>query len=432
MLNIGFARQEITPLAPAELGGYAARTHLSEGVHDPLHACVCSVSDGTSRTLVFSCDALALMDDQYRELRLLCERLYGESRIVAAATHDHSAPEVRRAGLSCRENLLWRRRIVAQMAALAGQAMENERPMTVRFASRQVEGVTKSRRADDLDSDEALTVFAMYDEAQVCRGMIVNFACHCTVLDASNYLVTADYPAYLYQKLSGWYPEAVVLFTNGAAGNLNIGYSADASALGSDMGRLRSFDTARQKAGFLADGVRSALEHAVELNGPLVFRRVALALPVKPDLPSAQALEERLEEMKREYSAASPDRRAEMDVERVYCECIRDNLEEYPVRDGCIAAEMALLLLGEYGLVTYPGELFSRIGKQVKSIFADSGRTVAVCGYANGYFGYLPTKRAHETGGYECRTTLLATDAENEVLRTARRLAQGEDDDHTN
>lgn len=430
MLKIGFARQEITPLAPAELGGYAARTHLSDGIHDQLHASVCSISDGICRTLVFSCDALAIMDDQYKELRALCEMLYGESRIVAAATHDHSAPEVRRAGLVCRENLLWRKRIVAQMAALAGEAMENERPMAVRFASQQVDGVTKSRRADDLDADETLTIFAMYDEEQVCRGMIVNFACHCTVLDASNYLVTADYPAFLYQKLGEWYPDAVVLFTNGAAGNLNIGYSADASALGSNMGQLRSFDTARRKAELLADGVRSVLENALELNGELLFRRVELDLSVKENLPSVQALEKCLEEMRSEYSAASPDRQAKIDVERVYCECIRDNLKEYPVCDGHIVTEMALLLFGNHGFVTYPGELFSRIGKKVKRIFAASGYTVAVCGYANGYFGYLPTHQAHEAGGYECRTTLLAADAENEVLHIAQRLARGENDDH--
>lgn len=428
MLKIGFAQQDMTPLAPVMLGGYAARFHPSEGIHDPLYAKVCSVSDGAQRILFFSCDALAVMKDQYMRLRELCGQLYGERNLIIAATHDHSAPEVRLAGLTYKANLLWRQRILAQMAALAGQAMEKEQPMTVRFASRQVEGVTRSRRADDTDTDETLTVFAMYDEEETCRGLILNFSCHCTVLDASNYQITADYPAFLYKQLSEWYPNATILFTNGAAGNLNIGYSADASALGSDMGRLRSFSTAQQKAALLAEGVRLALVNAKVLRGPLVFRCTELALPVKSGLPSLVCLEKHLEQLQHEHGRADSRRRAEIEIELVYCRCIRDNLEEYPIEDKKIFTEMTLFLLGKCGFITYPGEMFSQIGKQIKKRLAHCGYTVAVCGYANGYFGYLPTRQAHAAGGYECETTLLHPDAEMEVLHTAEKLARPRED----
>ena len=33
MLKIGFAQQDMTPLVPVMLGGYAARFHPSEGIH---------------------------------------------------------------------------------------------------------------------------------------------------------------------------------------------------------------------------------------------------------------------------------------------------------------------------------------------------------------------------------------------------------------
>jgi len=62
----------------------------------------------------------------------------------------------------------------------------------------------------------------------------MNYTCHAVVLGPDNRLISADYPGYAQRHvkdMSGC-EDVVVMFTNGAAGDINTGHSADVSAIG--------------------------------------------------------------------------------------------------------------------------------------------------------------------------------------------------------
>jgi hypothetical protein len=68
----------------------------------------------------------------------------------------------------------------------------------------------------------------------------------------------------------------------------------------------------------------------------------------------------------------------------------------YPER---INFPLHTLRIGDLAIFTVPVEAFAEIGLTLKE--KSPYRSTFTIGLANGYFGYLPTPRHHELGGYE-------------------------------
>jgi hypothetical protein len=80
-----------------------------------------------------------------------------------------------------------------------------------------------------------------------------------------------------------------------------------------------------------------------------------------------------------------------------------------------MTAVVVLVRVGSMGMIFFPGEVMSETAISLK---ATAKGPLAVCGYANDYFGYL--NRA--SGGYESSMALLSPDSINEIIDAARRL----------
>jgi len=78
--------------------------------------------------------------------------------------------------------------------------------------------------------------------------------------------------------------------------------------------------------------------------------------------------------------------------------------------------------IGDLMWTTFPGEMFSNIGKQVKAV---SPATYAhLMGYTNGYVGYFPEQKAYSEGGYEVSRTHFDPQSEPIYLRQIAALMQ--------
>src|SRR5438477_5233690 len=62
-LRGGFARIDITPTKPVTMAGYAARTNVSQGAHDPLSARAMALEADGKRVLIISVDNLGWYND---------------------------------------------------------------------------------------------------------------------------------------------------------------------------------------------------------------------------------------------------------------------------------------------------------------------------------------------------------------------------------
>ena len=78
--------------------------------------------------------------------------------------------------------------------------------------------------------------------------------------------------------------------------------------------------------------------------------------------------------------------------------------------------------LGDFLLLTIPGEPMVEYGFQIEKAIADRAIPIVV-GYANGSLGYICTAESHKYGGYEPNMSPLLPEAEELILEELNRLA---------
>ncbi|NQT16242.1 MAG: hypothetical protein HQ582_26020, partial [Planctomycetes bacterium] len=97
---------------------------------------------------------------------------------------------------------------------------------------------------------------------------------------------------------------------------------------------------------------------------------------------------------------------------------------------GPITAEIQGLRVGEFVLITFPGELFAEVGLRVKE--QSPFEHTFVAGYTNGQVGYAPTADAYEREAYEDVLTSLAPEwqaiYERKALEILRRLHSNDEE----
>ncbi|MGP8234596.1 MAG: hypothetical protein ACLQVW_04225, partial [Limisphaerales bacterium] len=93
-LRAGAARVDVSPTEPVMLAGYASRTNLSQGVHDPLSARALAFEQDGTRLVLVSLDSLGFYNQTAEPLRQAIIDGCGlkPSELFLCAIHTHSAP----------------------------------------------------------------------------------------------------------------------------------------------------------------------------------------------------------------------------------------------------------------------------------------------------------------------------------------------------
>jgi hypothetical protein len=212
-------------------------------------------------------------------------------------------------------------------------------------------------------------------------ALVVNYAMHGTVMSGQNLQISGDGPGvvtgYLEQKLGG-----TVLYVNGAAGDLAPIYSVYPDAASGHLSQFRVLLGDRVLAAVASLGTGAsdvtlrAGEHVVETS-----RKDGLVWP--------------------------------------------DELKAYAGADGrpIVRLPLRFVRIGDAIIWSAPVEMFSEIAMEVRrrSPFSQT----FYFGYTNGWFGYLPTAKAFEEGGYEPRTSPFTPAAEADVREAAIAFIQG-------
>ena len=96
VLRAGVAKIDITPEKPVKMAGYAARTELSDGMHDPLSARVVVFENGGKRLVLVSTDLLGFYNGTAEPLRkaIMDEFKLEPSELFLCAIHTHAGPSL--------------------------------------------------------------------------------------------------------------------------------------------------------------------------------------------------------------------------------------------------------------------------------------------------------------------------------------------------
>lgn len=211
----------ITPPVGTYLDGYGNRSSGSVGVHDDLHARAIVVDDGATQAAIVACDLIGIDRRLAAAVRQIAHEAVGIPRehIMVSATHTHAGPAGLRADMNAELTDITARLIAGAIVAAHGQL----RPAVVKAGRGSVDTVSQNRRHPDGPIDDELQVL-LFDSPDPRAGAIasiVNFACHATVMFATNMEISADYPGYAAGTVKKVLGDAPVLFLNGACGDVN-------------------------------------------------------------------------------------------------------------------------------------------------------------------------------------------------------------------
>ncbi|HAF71358.1 MAG: Uncharacterized protein XD60_1448 [Acetothermia bacterium 64_32] len=428
MIRAGLQRVNITPPIGTPLGGYAARKSVSQGIHDDLYA-TALVLQGEEVTLALvTADLVGLPQELVEKLRVAVRSSTGipPDNVLVAATHTHSGPDL----LFGDQGLASEAYVEVLADTLAGSvyaAWCSLQPAEVEVGQGWIEGIGVNRRTPaGTPVDPQVGVLRVDHEGRP-RGVLVNYTCHPVVLGPDNLLITADFPGYMVRVLEWVFGEGfTAMFTNGAAGDINTGHSAELSALGEKIPG-RTFERAEKLGTMLAGEVLKVLETIEPCsNIPIAAMTKEISLPLKP-LPSlkeaeasAKQKEQALTELIQRKAPSELVTKAR--IEKLYADLLLKQVHERSQRphDGVKHVELQAIRIGDCALLAFPGELFVEIGLEIKA--KSPFRYTYIVGYANGYVGYVPTKQAFEEGGYEAVTAQFAPETSDIVIEESLAL----------
>ena len=411
----GWASAEITPTIPCWMGGYGDRTSPAESIHDPIYANALAIGGSTTPFIVIICDLVAVDATLVATIR---ERVAADipgAVVWIGATHTHSGPDVGRLLAERDPEPEVVNRIVTGAAQAGRDAARQMSAVHAAWASGRVDGVATNRDHPDNREELAIDLLCLYtDSARNAPPAAVfgSFPCHPTVMSASNLAISADLPGafrrQLQARLGG---DTWVALATGSAGDISTRH----------VRRGQGFEELDRLGSLLADAAQRCLADArpITLAHPTV-REEPVTLQHKPPLDAA-ALTATAGKLREQRSAAlEAGNVAQARTLETALQGIRA-----AERVGAIPANVstdvpvAVARAGELAVVAIPGELYNRLGMQLR---AGEQSPLLLLGYTNGYVGYIPTREAYQSLDYEVLMSPLSPGSGEDLIAAALRL----------
>jgi neutral ceramidase len=400
MLRAGAAEVCITPPIGVELAGYGPRLErYSTDIHDHLYGQALVLDDGQTRLALVMADVIAIAPAFAALVRDLTHRRTSipPENIMVACIHSHTAPTTQPFhdwGMPDRSYV----RMAARHLAGAVAAADRKRQPALLSAGRGTHGALAWNRTGPDDVDPTVEVIRVDALEGGALAVLVHYACHPVILGPKS-ILSADYPGALRAHLKPRYPGAVILFANGACGDIDPVTNREVWGQG-------TFEDVDAVGAALAEDARAAAEGAVPVDpAPLAARQGLMTLPY--DVPGATYVREqiahyeaqaralgRVEEHFKEVTADVPMPRFWLR----YYSLLEQRLAagDLPEQDH---APLQVFTIGDaVALLGIPAEVYTAQGRALRQGSAFP-HTLPVC-YANGDIGYIAPPSEFAAGSY--------------------------------
>ena len=424
-LRAGTAAVDISP----DVTPFQLRSGRSSYVHDSLFVRAIALENGNGRVVIALVDAIGVGREMADEAKAVAARKTGwkPEEMLVSGTHTHSAPK---GGDSSPGRIAYERKRREGLATALVGAIESVQEAKVGYANDAEPSEVYNRRwylkpgtmdKNPFDKFDQVRTNAPRDQLlkpagptdpQICvldirtrrgrpLGLIANYALHYVggipkVSEDDGRVVgmaSADYfgefARIMPYRIGGSNPppDFVAMMTNGASGDIN----------NIDFDRRRPprapFEQIRVVAGKAADAAWRAvqkIEHYEE--DPIIAVRQREVI-LKYRVPSAAEVAN----ANRLLALTRPEREAINKRTTQYSQStLRMADPEHPKTESVI---VQAIRIGDQAIVSMPFEVFVEIGLEIKQ--KSPFQHTFLIELANGGYGYLPTPRQHELGGYE-------------------------------
>jgi hypothetical protein len=423
VFRAGAAASNITPpLDEPIVGGW--NSPPAEHVHDELYARCLLLDDGRTKLAIILVDSVGVAREVFDTAKQSIRDKTGipVENMLMAATHTHSSISARASNkvkangpLSDYQSFVARRISDGVRRALSnlepakigwGRAREPTQVFNRRYfmkpgtptpnpfggTDRVVMNPGRGnpnidRAAGPTDPEIAFLSVQSVDGRPI--ALLANYSLH-YVGPSAGRVISADYFGVFADRIQELLnadrldPPFVGIMSNGTSGDIN-----NIDWLKKPSRRWPPYAKMRQVADLVAQAVHRAHEQAEFYDWvPLDACQQELTLAIRK--PTTEQLAYARQILAKPEDAPKHHRR-----ERVYAKRVlnlADALEQRPV-------PLQVMRIGELGICAIPFEVFVEIGLELKRE-SPMGQTFMIS-HANGSYGYLPTVRQHELGGYE-------------------------------
>ena len=416
--QFGFARKDVTPESPLRLSGYGSRATPSEGVDAPLYVRVMAMRDDDGPVhVLLSLDSIGFPATFTQEILTAVDKTHGLSRarLAVCATHSHTTPhlatgldnlfatpltEEEQAAAEAYTDQLREASIASVGDAIAdlapGRLFQLQGAATFARNRRVLNNGVWAGFGENPDGpvDHSLPVLAITEpDGKTLRGLVFNYACHCTTFGGEHNRVNGDWAGYAAEYLEAEHPGTVALCTIGCGADQNPERDRQRAL---DIAQIQGREIAEETKRLLSDSTRQEI-----YSGPTASFGYA-GLPV--DRPSIDDLKQALD-----------DRRPQVRRHAKEMLAIHDRMgrlpESYPmpIQVWRFDDQFAMVFLGGEVCVDYAHrisrELSPKLGgdKQQQTEL----NPVWVTAYANDIFGYVASERMRDEGGYEVDYSMI-------------------------
>lgn len=408
-IQAGVAHRELSLPIDTPLAGYG-KTRSAKGSHDPLMASIMVLNQMDEVIVIASLDVLAVDHLLIEAIQAALDAQNFPARtLIVHAIHTHSAMggllETRSGILkqaqyfACKTDEKTIEAVAQSVGAAildAWNTMKDGRILHVQSGYSLCKGLGSNRTDPSLPGNDAL--YALQIETDAQKALLVFFACHPTVLNASNVYGSADFygAARKHLKEAGY---DQVLFFNGACGDISTRYTRKAS----------SFDEADRLGSILASAVLGLSWNEQPVKPIEVFEKTyvlqsARPKPVQEAQRRLEASQNHLNELEQASVAGNPLEPLTLRLAAVKRDADQARCIYAISYDGVPKREMNVTFVrwDAQTFVGLPCEIFSSL------ISPFDSKRVHFVSCTNGYQLYLTDEKAWDDEDYEACCSLFA------------------------
>ena len=366
-MDIAIQKRNITPNKACFMGGYE-REQKSIGTLDEIDMISCVMRWDEEILIFCSIDTICIEKEFRDTLADYCEREYGirGDQFNLSCIHTHSAPAIFKlptCNEACEGEL--KSLVLDYFKEDIALCMKNLKTVTCTYRTATIDGCYGNRNIKGGSQDKEVITMTFYHQKKAV-AMLVNMACHPTILNGDNLLLSSDLLGNIREQLSAYYHVPIILF-NGACGDVSTRFYRENQQ--SNVVELTAKKVVKQIIGHK--------EEPIEMN---CIGKATFGFKTMFDIEHDEWTNSEIQRIQQDLNNDSKKYRFEKNLLHRL---------EMKKKMGRIESDIEshVYVFNTVLIITIPGELVSKVGLALKRKYRDYH--VIIVAYCNNYVSYL-------------------------------------------
>ncbi|MFV0393596.1 MAG: neutral/alkaline non-lysosomal ceramidase N-terminal domain-containing protein [Coprobacillaceae bacterium] len=368
-MKVGYHKLDITPDNSVFQAGYN-RKLKSEGVLDPIEINTIIFESSFKKIVICLLDSIIIEDSIIEKVKDKVQtNLHIEKQYVTiGCIHTHSAPAYFKPyfeEVTVEKDL--QINLVDQMYHSIKKAINNIEDCSIKITNNTIDGVYGNRNIKDGIANKQFFMLHCYNQQKDLKCIFGNLACHPTILNGDNQLLSADLFGQLRKDLSNQY-HCPIMLSNSYAGDVSTRFYRQHSGV-KELERV-SLEIIKQLH------IQEEDVLCRSINTSTICKEYTLDTKIDTDhLWMRQTLERNIGET---------DNQNLISNYQMMLRCLVIKEQNSPMT---LKLSSNIYFFGSLFIITLPGDVTSILGKRIEEALSDY--TVIILGYCENYSNYL-------------------------------------------